>query len=81
MVVHARESFAYRVLDAINGIIAPAVSLHAVATRSEQETLEQIGTLGRGADVFGLLGKNSQQVNAALEALRGSGIHSSEIGK
>jgi LacI family transcriptional regulator len=75
MVVHARESLASRVLNAISGITAPAVSLHAVASRSDQETLELIGTLGRQADVFGLLGKSSQQVNVALAALRGFGIH------
>jgi len=75
MVVQARESFAAYVLDAINGMNLKGVSWHAVASHSDQETLELIGTLGRASDVFALLGKNSEQVNAALAALRGLGIH------
>jgi len=75
MVVQARESFAAYVLDAINGTNLKGVSWHAVASHSDQETLELIGTLGRASDVFALLGKNSEQVNAALAALRGLGIH------
>ena len=75
MVVQARKSFAAYVLDAINGTNLKGVSWHAVASHSDQETLELIGTLGRASDVFALLGKNSEQVNAALAALRGLGIH------
>src|SRR6516164_748973 len=75
MVVQARESFASYVLEAINGMNLKSVSWHAVASHSDQETLELIGTLGRASDVFALLGKNSEQVNAALAALRGLGIH------
>jgi LacI family transcriptional regulator len=75
MVVQARESFASYVLGAINGMNLKGVSWHAVASRSDQETLELIGTLGRASDVFALFGKNSEQVNAALAVLRDLGIH------
>jgi LacI family transcriptional regulator len=75
MVVQARESFASYVLEAINGMNLKSVSWHAVASHSDQETLELIGTLGRQSDVFALLGKNNEQVNTALAALRDLGIH------
>src|SRR6516162_4348491 len=75
MVVQARESFASYVLEAINGMNLKGVSWHAVASHSDQETLELIGTLGRQSDVFALLGKNNEQVNTALAALRDLGIH------
>jgi LacI family transcriptional regulator len=75
MVVQARESFASYVLDTINGMDLKGVSWHAVASHSDQETLELIGTVGRASDVFALLGKNSEQVNTALAALRRLGIH------
>jgi len=75
MVVHARESFASYVLDAINGMNLKGVSWYAVASHSDQETLELIGRLGRESDVFALLGKNSEEVSVALAGLRDVGIH------
>jgi hypothetical protein len=75
MVIQTRESFASYILEAISGTNVKGVSWHAVASHSDGETLELIETLGRQSDVFALLGKNSEQVNAALAPLRVLGIH------
>src|ERR1700757_3726084 len=69
IVVHAGAVFTASVLDAIHRLTKRAVggvSIHAVASQSDEETLDLIGTLGQQSDAFGLLGKNTGRVNAAL---------------
>jgi LacI family transcriptional regulator len=50
------------------------VSIRAVASRSDKETVELIRTIGPESDAFGLLGKNTAPVKAALLDLRRLGI-------
>jgi LacI family transcriptional regulator len=77
IVVHAGAVFTRSVLDAIHRLTKKAaggVSIHAVASQSDEETLDLIGSLGKQSDAFALLGKNTGRVNAALLELRSFGI-------
>jgi LacI family transcriptional regulator len=77
IVVQAGVALTRSVLDAVQHTAQKgvgSVSIHAVASRSEGETLELIQTLGPQSDAFALLGKNTEQVKAALLDLRALGI-------
>ena len=77
IVVHAGAVFTRSVLDAIHRLtkkVVGGVSIHAVASQSDEETLALIGTLGQQSDAFALLGKNTGRVKAALLELRSFGI-------
>ena len=70
IVVQTNAAFARSVLDAIRRFVNKSfhgVSIHAVASQSDEETLRLIGTLGHQSDVFALLGKNTERVKAALQ--------------
>ena len=65
------------VLDAVHCLTSKGVggvSIDAVASQSDVETLGLIGTLGLQSDAFALLGKNTERVGAALLKLRRSDI-------
>jgi len=77
IVVQTNAAFARSVLDAIRRFVKKGlhgVSIHAVASQSDEETLELMGTLRHQSDVFALLGKNTKQVKAALLEFRSLGI-------
>ena len=75
-VVQAGE-FTRPVLDTVHRLTnkgVGGVSINAVSSESDEETLELIGTLGQQSDAFALLGKNTERVKAALLKLRRSDI-------
>jgi LacI family transcriptional regulator len=75
--VQTNAAFARSVLDAIRRLVKTGlhgVSIHAVASQSDEETLELIGTLRQQTDVLALLCKNTEQVKSALLELRFLGI-------
>jgi len=77
IVVQAGAVFTRSVLDAVRRLTKKrvgGVSIDAVASQSDEETLELIETLGRQSEVFALLGKNTEPVKAALLELRSFGI-------
>ena len=77
IVVQAGATFTRSMLDAVHRFVQKGVrgvSIHAVASQSDEETLELIGTLGQQSDAFALLGKNTEQMKAALLELRYLGI-------
>ena len=77
IVVQTNAAFARSVLDAIRRFSKKGlhgVSIHAVASQSDEQTLELIGTLRHHSDVFALLGKNTERVKAALLEFRSLGI-------
>jgi LacI family transcriptional regulator len=77
IVVQTNAAFARSVLHAVERFVLKGVhgvSIQAVASHSDQETLELIGILRDQSDVFGLLGTNTEPVKAALLELRSLGI-------
>jgi LacI family transcriptional regulator len=76
IVVQTNAAFARSVLNAVRRIKKGihGVSIQAVASQSDEETLELIGTLRHQSDVFALLGKNTERVRAALLELRSARI-------
>jgi LacI family transcriptional regulator len=77
IVVQTNAAFARSVLAALRRFVKKGLhglSIHAVASQSDEETLELIGTLRHQSDVFALLAKNTEQVKAALLELRSLGI-------
>src|SRR5260370_3952286 len=77
IVVQAGAVFTRSVLDAVHRFVEKGfggVSIHAVASQSDEETLELIGTLGQQSDAFALLGTNTARGKAALLELRCFGI-------
>jgi LacI family transcriptional regulator len=77
IVVQAGAVFTRSVLDAVHRLTnkgVGSVSINAVASESDEETLDLIGTLGQQSDAFALLGKNTERVKAALLELRSFGI-------
>jgi LacI family transcriptional regulator len=77
IVVQAGAVFTRSVLDAVHRLTNKGVSgasINAVASESDEETLDLIGTLGQQSDAFALLGKNTERVKAALLELRSFGI-------
>jgi LacI family transcriptional regulator len=77
IVVQAGAALTRSVFDAVQHSAQKgvgSVSIQAVASGSEAETLELIRTLGQQSDAFALLGKNSERVKAALLHLRALGI-------
>jgi len=77
IVVQAGAAFTRSVLDAVQQATQKgvgSVSIHAVASGSEAETLELIRTLGQQSDAFALLAKNTERVKSALLDLRALGI-------
>ena len=76
IVVQTNAAFARSVLDAIRHFSKKGlhgISIHAVASQSDEQTLELIGTLRHQSDVFALLGKNTEPVTAALLEFRSLG--------
>jgi LacI family transcriptional regulator len=76
IVVQAGETFRQSVLetvqkmkDAGNGV----ASLQAAASRSDEETIELIRTVGKDSDGLALVSKNIEPVKSALKELRGAG--------
>ena len=77
IVVQAGAAFTRSLLDALQRSVqkgGSSISIHAVASRSDDETIELIRTLGRQSDAFALLGKNTERVKATLLDLRALGI-------
>ena len=77
IVVQAGAVFTRSVLGAIHRLTkkgVTGVSIHAVASQSDEETLDLIGTLGQQSDAFALVGKNTQRVKGALLELRSFGV-------
>ena len=77
IVVQAGAVFTRSVLDTVRRLTQEGirgVSIHAVASQSDEETLELIGTLGQQSDAFALLGRNTERVKAALLELRCFGV-------
>jgi LacI family transcriptional regulator len=77
VVVQTNAAFTRSVLHAVERFVPKgghSVSIQAVASDSDEETLELMGILRHQSDVFGLLGKNTEQVQAALLGLRSLGI-------
>lgn len=77
IVVQAGAALTRSVLNAVHRFVqkgAGGVSIHAVASTSDEETLELIGTLGQQSDAFALLGKNTERMKAGLLELRYLGI-------
>jgi ABC-type sugar transport system substrate-binding protein len=73
IVVQTNAVFARSVLDAVRRFCKKGlhgISIHAVASESDEETFELIGTLRHQSDVFALLGKNTERLKAALLELR-----------
>lgn len=77
IVVQSDAAWTRSVLGAVERSIQKGVgniSIRAVASRSDQKTVELIRTLGPESDAFGLLGKNTASVKAALLDVRRLGI-------
>ena len=77
IVVQTNAGFAHWVLDAVRRFVQKSprgIAIHLAASQSDEETLELIGTLRHQADVFALLGKNTEGVKASLLELRSLGI-------
>lgn len=77
IVVQAGAAFTRSLLGALQRLVQKGVgsiSIDAVASRSDDETIELIQTLGQQSDAFALLGKNTERVKATLLDLRALGI-------
>jgi LacI family transcriptional regulator len=73
IVLQTNPAFTRSVLNAIRRVTRKGlhgVSIHAVASHSDEETLELIRKFRHQSDVFALLGKNTDPVKAALLELR-----------
>jgi LacI family transcriptional regulator len=76
IVVQAGETFTKSVLDTVQKLKdgeSSAAKLEAAASRSDEETIELIQTLGRDLDGLALVSKNIEPVKSALKELRGTG--------
>jgi LacI family transcriptional regulator len=76
IVIQAGETFTRSVLDAAQKLKheeGGATNLEAAASRSDEETIELIQTLGRHLDGIALVCKNIEPVKSALKELQGSG--------
>jgi LacI family transcriptional regulator len=76
IVIQAGETFTRSVLDATQKLKqgeSGGANLEAIASRSDEETIELIQTLGRQLDGIALVSKNIEPVKSALKELRGGG--------
>jgi LacI family transcriptional regulator len=72
-IVVQADTFAPPVLNAIRRVVKRGLhglSINAVASHSDEETLELIGKLRHQSDVLALLSRNTEQVKEALLELR-----------
>jgi LacI family transcriptional regulator len=73
IVVQANAGFARPILNAVRHVVRKGlhgISINAVASQSDEETLELIGKLRHQSDVLALLVENTERVKAALLELR-----------
>lgn len=78
IVIQAGETFTRSVLDTVqklNNGESSAANLEAAASRSDEETIERIQTLGRNLDGIALVSKNIEPVKSVLKELRDAGKH------
>jgi LacI family transcriptional regulator len=76
IVIQAGETFTRSVLDTVQKLQngeSSAANLEAAASRSDEETIELIQTLGRNLDGIALVSKNIEPVKSALKELRSTG--------
>jgi LacI family transcriptional regulator len=76
IVVQAGERFTQSILDAVQkrrDAESSTANLQAAASRSDEETVELIQTIGRDLDGLALVSKNIEPVKSALKELRGAG--------
>jgi LacI family transcriptional regulator, galactose operon repressor len=76
IVIQAGETFTRSLLDSVEKIKDAETStttLQAVASRSDEETMELIKTIGKDSDGFALVSKNIEPVKSALKELRSAG--------
>ena len=75
IVIQAGETFTRSVLDTVQKLKngeSSAANLEAAASRSDEETIELIQTLGRNLDGIALVSKNIEPVKSVLKELRGT---------
>jgi LacI family transcriptional regulator len=73
IVVQANAAFAHPVLNAVRRVVKRGLhglSINAVASHSDEETLELIGKLRHQSDVFALFARDTERVKEALLELR-----------
>jgi LacI family transcriptional regulator len=76
IVVQAGETFRRSVLETVQKIKdaqSGSAILQGVGSRSDEETIELIRTVGRDSDGLALVGKNIEPVKSALKELRSAG--------
>ena len=76
IVIQAGETFRRSVLETVQKIQSAesgAAILQAAASRSDEETIELIQTVGRDSDGLALVSKNIEPVKSALKELKGAG--------
>jgi LacI family transcriptional regulator len=76
IVVQAGETFTRSVLDMAQKLKdsdSNGANLKAVASKSDEETIELIRTLGRDLDGLAVVSKNIEPVKSALKEVRGAG--------
>jgi len=76
IVIQAGETFRRSVLETVQEIQSAesgAAILQAAASRSDEETIELIQTVGRDSDGLALVSKNIEPVKSALKELKGAG--------
>lgn len=76
VVVQAGETFRRSILETVQKMKdadGGVAVLQAVASRSDEETIELIRTVGRDSDGLALVSKNIEPVKSALKELQGAG--------
>jgi LacI family transcriptional regulator len=76
IVVQAGETFRRSVLETVQRMKdaeSSAAILQAAASRSDEETIELIHTIGKDSDGLALVSKNIEPVKSALKELKGAG--------
>jgi LacI family transcriptional regulator len=76
MVIQAGKAFTDTLLEATERVAksgAGRATLHAVATRSDEETAKLIRSLGTSSDGMALVGKDIEPIRASLSHLLGTG--------
>jgi LacI family transcriptional regulator len=76
LVIQAGDAFTRALLEATQRVTeasAAGASLQAVASHSDEQTLELIRSLGPGCDGLAVVSKNTEPVKAALADLRAAG--------
>ncbi|MBV9490317.1 MAG: LacI family DNA-binding transcriptional regulator [Verrucomicrobia bacterium] len=77
LIIQASQAFTQQLLDAVRRVneaqSSGVAGLQALASRSDEETLELVRALGVQADGVALVAKNAEPLKAALAALRTAG--------